>query len=104
MLFSDRSIILILAKKKTQTTRLVEPRVKVGKVYSIRKHGLRKSYGSIRIISKKKLVLEVFTKADMKREGYDNLKKFIKALERRNSTKISLQRPIWKIIFKYLPR
>src|SRR3989344_8802742 len=103
MIFSERSIALIMAGKKTQTTRLKEPRVKVGGIYSIKRNWFRKeNFGRIRVISKEQTTLKRFSASDLKREGYKNLATFKEALEKINRTKISLNRIVWKVVFEYI--
>jgi len=91
------------AGKKTQTTRLKDPRVKVGGVYSVRRSWYKKeNFGKIRILSKERTTLAHYTRADLRREGYAEKEAFIEALERINNEKISLRTPVWKVIFQYM--
>jgi len=77
LFFKKQFITKIREGKKTQTRRLKQPRIKIGKTYN-----LRSSY--TRVLTEKILITDIFQQylgeisvEDIRKEGFDSLTEFI---------------------------
>ena len=101
LLFKKQFISKIRENKKTQTRRLKQPRVKIGKTYS-----LRSSY--TKILPEKILITDIFqqylgeiSQEDIRKEGFEDLNEF-KDIWREIYGNYDPEELIWVVEFQYV--
>jgi hypothetical protein len=101
LLFKNQFLSKIRENKKTQTRRLKQPRIKIGKTYN-----LRSSY--TRVLPEKILITDIFQQylgeislEDIHKEGFEDLNEFIQVW-REIYGNYDPEEIIWVVEFQYV--
>ena len=102
LLFKTQFLPKIREGKKTQTRRLKQPRLKIGKSYHIRKNYQTTQPEKVKILNIFQQKLSEISEEEINKEGFKTKQEFIKAWKAIYRS-YDPEATIWVVEFQYLP-